>query len=63
MEFGKILILDNRKEITMSKLKFNKFGWITISWIEDNQLKHMKFDTVSEAKKFIKSLKGEICIT
>lgn len=37
--------------------KFDKFGWITISWIEDGRLRHMKFDTVSEAKSFYRELK------
>lgn len=41
----------------MDKLKFDKFGWITIYWMEDGYLRHMKFDTMSSAKKFRNSLK------
>ena len=36
---------------------FDKHGWITISWIEDDQLCHRKFDTVSAAKLFYRELK------
>lgn len=42
---------------TMDKLKFDLFGWITITWVENGQLCHRKFDTVSDAEKFLKKLK------
>lgn len=37
--------------------KFDEFGWITIYWMEDGYLCHMKFDTVSAAKSFYRELK------
>ena len=39
------------------KLKFDLFGWITITWLENNRLCHQKFDTMSDAKEFLKELK------
>jgi hypothetical protein len=47
-----------KRRIKMTdELKFDKFGWITINWMEDGYLHHQKFDMMSTAKKFLSELK------
>jgi hypothetical protein len=41
----------------MTELEFDKFGWVTIHWLEDGYLFKRKFDTMSAAKKFLRELK------
>lgn len=41
----------------MSKLQFNKFGWIVISWMEDGYRKERKFDYRPDAVQFLRELK------
>ena len=40
-------------------LRFNTFGWIPISWMEDDVRKEMKFDDYDEAISFVEELESK----